>query len=444
MSVSLTSMESEWLVWTESREEIEARQWESLRRLLRFTYRNNPFYLKKLTQAGVSDIEEIDSPEAFRQIPFTTKNELLNDQEEHPPYGTNRSYPRERYTYWFRTSGTRSKPLVVLLTREDQDVQVLNWFNLLREAGLGPGDTAFIPFSFGPFVALWIAYGAALRLGLLIIPGGGTNTQQRVQYLREYRPDAIFCLPSYSLRLAEVAREMGFDPREMGVRVLAGGGEPGASNPEMRARMEATWGAKAFETYGLAEVGGVGAMCRAQDGLHLNELQQYVELLKPGTNIPADEGEVVELVTTTLCRPGSPLIRYRTGDLVRVTYQPCACGRKSRRTIGPVLGRADDMVVVRGVNVFPSAVEACMMSYHEVVEYRVEVFDRQGMKEIRVRVEPDPAYSDGSNGASLAGRIAADLRQRLLLRAEVEVVPPGSLPRWEGKARRFVHLAQPT
>lgn len=439
MSATIRSMQQEWVSENEPRERVVARQWESLRRLLRFTYQNNPFYHKKLIQAGVTDIEVIDSPAAFRQLPLTTKNELLRDQEEHPPYGTNRSFPRERYTYWFRTSGTHNKPLVVLLTPEDQEVQVMNWVNLLREAGLAHGDTVFIPFSFGPFVALWMARSAAIRLGLLTIPGGGANTQQRVQYLVDYRPDAILCLPSYTLRLAEAAREQGIDPRQLGVRVLAGGGEVGASNPEMRDRMEATWGAKAFETYGLAEVGGLGALCQAQDGLHLHELQQYVEHFKPGTDIPAEEGEVAEIVTTTLCRPGTPLIRYRTGDLIRVTHQPCACGRTSKRTIGPVLGRADDMVVVRGVNVFPSAVESCVMSYREVIEYQAEVFDQRGMKAIRIRVEPDPAYSDGPNGDSLAGRIAAELHQRLFLRAEVVIVPPGSLPRWEAKAKRFVY-----
>jgi len=260
-----------------------------------------------------------------------------------------------------------------------------------------------------------------------------------VQIIHDYRPDIIACLPSYALRLAEVAREMGLEPRELGVRVLAGGGESGPSNPDIRRRLESTWGAKAYESYGLTEVGSLGFMCRAQDGLHLNELQQYIEFFQPGTDIPAGEGEVAEVVTTTLCRPGSPVIRYRTGDLVRVTYQPCACGRTSARTVGPVLGRVDGMFVVRGVNVFPTAVESCVLSYREVVEFQVEVFEHRGMKEIRIRIEPEPSFHIEADGPGLIARLGEDLHRRLLLRAEVLVVPPGTLPRWEGKAKRFVH-----
>jgi phenylacetate-CoA ligase len=241
---------------------------------------------------------------------------------------------------------------------------------------------------------------------------------------------ALVCTPSYALHLAETARERGFDVGALPVRVTVHAGEPGAGIPAVRARIETAWQARAFDHAGMTEMGAYGYECAVQAGLHVNESEFIVEVLDPATGAPAREGE---LVLTNLGRVGSPVIRYRTGDRVRLADAPCVCGRTFRRLEGGILGRLDDLLIVRGVNVFPSAVEGIVRRFEAIEEFQIEVFRDGELDEVRVLVEVD-----GGEGTATCAALQEALRAEFGLRLPVALAPPRSLPRFELKARRVV------
>ena len=292
-------------------------------------------------------------------------------------------------------------------------------------------------FSFGPFIGFWAAYEGARTVGALAIPGGGMPTEQRVQAILETGSTVLCCTPTYALRLAEVAEQMGVDLVRSPLRATVHAGEPGASVPSVRTRIEAAFGARCFDHTGMTELGATGFTCQSQTGVHLIESEFIFEVIDPATGAAVLPGSQGELVATNLGRAGMPLIRYRTGDLVQLDSRACACGRTFARLDGGILGRADDMRVVRGVNVFPSAIEGVLREFPEVAEFRIEVSSRQAMAEVRVLLELVPGLADTSD---IAQRVAERLHDRLLLRVPCELVSPGSLPRFELKARRVVRV----
>ncbi len=243
----------------------------------------------------------------------------------------------------------------------------------------------------------------------------------------------LCCTPTYALRLAEEAQRLGLDLAASPFRTTIHAGEPGASVPGVRARIEAAYGARCHDHTGMTELGATGFTCAAADGVHLIETEFVFEVINPRTLEPVGAGEQGELVATNLGRAGMPLIRYRTGDLVQLDESPCTCGRTFARLRGGILGRADDMFVVRGVNVFPSAIEGVLREFAEVSEFRIEISTRRSMAELKLLLDPQP----GANG-DLAERVASRLHDRLLLRVACELVEAGSLPRFELKARRVV------
>src|SRR5262245_56768997 len=302
------------------------------------------------------------------------------------------------------------------------------WGFVLAGAGVRPDDRVFFPFSFGLFIGFWAGFDGARALGAMAIPGGGQDSAQRLAAIESLRATAICCTPSYALHLAEQARERGLDLRGLGVRVAVHAGEPGAGIPSVRARIETAWGARAYDHAGMTEMGANGFECAEQNGLHCNETEFIAEIVDPETGAPADEGE---LVLTNLGRAGSPLLRYRTGDRVRRTSAPCPCGRTFMRLEGGILGRVDDMLVVRGVNVFPSALEGIVRRFAEVDEFQIEVYRRGAMDEVRLLVE-------GDGTSTVAPALAERVRVDLGIRIDVVPVPARSLPRFELKARRLV------
>jgi phenylacetate-CoA ligase len=239
------------------------------------------------------------------------------------------------------------------------------------------------------------------------------------------------------LRLAEAARERGIDLAQTPIRATIHAGEPGASVPSVRARIEEAYGARCFDHTGMTELGATGFTCLVQRGVHLIESEFIFEVIDPRTTEPVTPGSQGELVATNLGRAGMPLIRYRTGDLVQLDVEPCRCGRTFARMAGGILGRADDMLVVRGVNVFPSAIEGVLREFPDLAEFRIEVSTSRSMSEVRLLLEPAAGVS---SGATLAHEVAERLHNRLLLRVPCEVVPVGSLPRFELKARRVVRV----
>jgi phenylacetate-CoA ligase len=385
----------------------------------------NTFYAARLAGADPAD---------FARLPLTTKADLLADQAARPPYGTVLTYSRERYCRLHQTSGTSGRPLRWLDTAESWDWMLGCWRRMFSMIGLRPDDRLFFAFSFGPFLGFWTAYDAASRAGRFCLPAGGMSSGARLRLLLANEATVVFCTPTYALRLAEVAREERIDLAASVVRAVVVAGEPGGSIPGTRARIEAAWGARVFDHSGMTEIGPAAIECPANPaGLHVLEDDYVAEVIDPATARPVPPGQVGELVMTNLGRPGSPLIRYRTGDLVRVDPRPCPCGSPYLRLDGGILGRGDDMIHLRGNNVYPGALEALLRRFPEVAEYRVEVDQSAALAALRVEVEPV-----NGNGGDLVERVDRAIRDELLFRAEVRLVAPGSLPRFEMKAKRFI------
>lgn len=408
---------------------IAAIQLAHLRSLLGSLRPANSFYEKKL---GVADIDkDIATLEDFSlRCPFTTKEELVADHQANPPYGTNLTFPVEQYTRIHQTSGTTGKPLRWLDTPDDWQWMVDSWKEIFRAAGVDEKDRVLFAFSFGPFIGFWLAFDAATQMGCLCFPGGGLTTVTRLRILMENEATVLCCTPTYALRLAEVAGQEGIDLKENKLRKIIVAGEPGGSIESTRKRLEEAWDAQVFDHHGMTEVGPVTYQWEGKANyLKVMEEAYYAEVIKPGTNDPVTEGEEGELILTTLGRTGSPLIRYRTGDLVRSQRH-----EEGLLLAGGILGRTDDMVIVRGVNVYPSAIEHIMRSVDGVAEYQVITTTNEEMAELSLRVEP----ASEDLGQVLTNEIETAVRGSLGLRVPVEIVPPDSLPRFELKAKRWI------
>lgn len=390
---------------------------------------SNVFYQKKLAMAGLSASSDISAYEDLRGLPFTTKDELVRDQLANPPYGTNLTFGSERFTKVHQTSGTTGEPLRVLDTEESWGWIAKCWHDIYRAAGVTERDRIFFAFSFGPFLGFWSAYDGANRLGALAVPGGGMTSSQRARAILANDITVLVCTPTYALHLAEVGEQEGLDLASSNVQITIHAGEPGASLPSTKGRIEEAWGARCYDHAGATEVGAWGFECQAQRGLHVNETEFIYEIVDPATGEPATEGE---LVMTNLGRRGMPVIRYRTGDRVRLAEDPCPCGRTYALFDGGVMGRIDDVVIVRGVNVFPSAIENVIRRHSEVGEFAVDIHRRDELDEMEIRIE----VNEG-DPQEIAHRVELDLRHGLGLRARITEVPTGTLPRFDLKAKRL-------
>jgi phenylacetate-CoA ligase len=448
-------------------------QAQRLAALMRAVLAGNAFYRKKLAAAGIDPgtLAGQAAPETLlAELPFTSKSELLADQQAHPPFGTNQTRPDARYVRLHQTSGTSGRPLVWIDTAESWGWVVDCWIKIYRGIGLSPTDRIFFPFSFGPFLGFWSAFEGAVRSGNLAIPGGGMTTVARLEAIRSLGATVVAATPTYALHMAEVAREERIDLRAAGVRALIVAGEPGGSVASTREKIEEAWGARCFDHCGMTEVGPFGYECpEAPCGMHVLEEDYIVEVVDPRTGERLPEGSEGELVITNLGRTASPVLRYRTGDLVRWSRRPCACGAARGRLEGGILGRMDDMVIVRGNNVFPSAVDAILRKIPEVGEYRVRLRKKDEMTHLILEVEPsgagrageprgteagdprgthppggDPpgSHPPGSGpeawNQDLARRISSAMESAFLFQPEVALVPCGTLPRFELKARRWI------
>jgi phenylacetate-CoA ligase len=300
-----------------------------------------------------------------------------------------------------------------------------DWVEVLARAGVTSGDRVFVAFSFGPFLGFWLAFEAAQRIGALVFPGGGMSSALRARVIAENRCTVLCCTPTYALHLAEASREAGIDPATTAIRRVVVAGEPGGSLPAVRDRISAAWnGSRVSDHHGMTETGPVTYEDPARPGaLVMLENSFLAEVIDPHTLRPVDDGHRGELVLTTLRRTASPLIRYRTGDLV------AARGTDGRLILeGGILGRVDDMLVVRGVNVYPAAVDEIVRSVAGTAEYRVTVDRRPALAALEIEIEGD---------ATAANRLAGRLKEDLALRIPVTAVPLGALPRFELKAKRW-------
>lgn len=417
-------------------EQIRERQLEQLRSLVDALLAGNRFYSERFAKAGIDSAP--DSIEAFiENCPFTEKGECVSDQEANPPYGNNLTFPLEQYTRFHQTSGSTGKPMRWLDTNESWNWMLGNWGEVYRAADVTNADRVFFAFSFGPFLGFWTAFESALQIGCLCLPGGGLSSSVRLKNIIEQGATVLCCTPTYAIHLAEVANREGIDLAQSKIHTIIVAGEPGGSLPATRKQISDGWNrARVFDHHGMTEVGPVTYECPEQPGiLHVVETSYLTEIVNSETGKAVTPGETGELILTTLGRVGSPLLRYRTGDLVKAcTEIPCQCGRHDLALDGGILGRSDDMVVVRGVNIYPGAVDQIIRRHGGVAEYQVNVMSIESMTELEVTIEPN-ADCDDEN--ALIASLRTEFQDSLALRVPVTVAERDSLPRYELKAKRW-------
>jgi len=419
------------------REELEVLQLKRLKGLVDRVYANVPFYRKSFDDAGIrpSDIQSLAD---VRYLPFTEKQDLRN----HYPYGLF-AVPKDNVVRIHASSGTTGKATVVGYTKRD----VENWATLMARslvaAGATKRDIIHVAYGYGLFTGGLGAHYGAERLGATTIPMSGGSTKRQVILLRDFGATVICCTPSYSLFLYETALESGIDIKDLPLRIGVFGAEPWTE--EMRRDIETKLGIKAIDIYGLSEImgPGVGIECiEAQAGAHLQEDHFLLEVIDPVTKEPLPPGETGELVITTLCKEAQPLIRYRTRDITSLNFTPCRCGRTFAR-MHRVMGRSDDMLIIRGVNVFPSQIESILLETQGLTPHYQLLVKREGnLDTLEVQVEVDEKiFSDEiKNLQRLGGKIQKHIKEFLGVTATVKLVEPRSIQRSEGKAKRIVDM----
>ena len=410
-------------------------QLRRLREQVGHAARHSPFYRRKLRAARV-DPATIRALDDLRRLPFTTKDELKDNQRQQPPWGDVLAVPLADVVRVHLTSATTGRPLAFLDTAADWHGFYHAYARSLHAFGVRRTDMVMAAFSYGPWIGYWSGFYAAQDLGCLVYPVGGLSTEQRLDALLAYPITVLGCTPSYALFLAEHAARKGIDlAKDTKLRITWHTGEPGASIPATRARIESAFGARAYDLPGLTEIAAWGFECDARSGLtHVHEDYVYPEVLDEHER-PVTPGERGELVFTSLYRKAMPLLRYRTRDVVQLAARRCPCGRTLIAFEGGVLARLDDMKKVRGIIVYPRRIEELVRPHRDVDEFHIVFRRRDGLDDILVRVDPSPALAL-SERARLGEALAHDLQLGLGIRVSVEVGEPGSLPRWDHKARR--------
>ena len=394
---------------------------DRLRRMLSAVLAANDFQRDRLGAAP-----RVDSPADFRRLPLCAKAELADDARKNPPFGSNLTYPPERYARYHQTSGTTGAPLRILDTAESWEWWLRCWAKVLDACGVTGADRAFFAFSFAPFIGFWSAFDAVSRRGALTVPGGGADSSRRLRILLDTGCTALFCTPTYALHLAETARREGIDLAASSVRCAVLAGEPGGSIPAVRQRIAEAWGAVPYDHAGASEIGAYGIPCPQGRGMFVNEEEFIAEVLDPATLEPVEEGETGELVLTNLGRWGCPAIRYRTGDTVRPRRVA-----EGLLLEGGILGRCDEMILVRSVNLYPAAIEEVIRRVAGTAEFRITARREGQMDEVDIELEA---------AASVCGKVRQEIRNEFGIRAPVRPLDRGALPRWQGKARRFRDL----
>ncbi len=429
---------------TMPRAELQKLQLRKLQAMVEWAYHRSPFWRRKLDSAGVKPAD-ICSLDDVRRLPLLTKQEWIQSQQEKPLYGDSLAVGPEVAMRYHQTSGTSGRtPLRVLDGRKDWEWVAEMWDYGLHGFGVRPGDVAYLPFSYGIFIGFWGAHYALEKMGVLVIPGGGQTTEARLNTIMELSATVIVATPTYALRLAQVAAENGIDlARDSKVELLIHAGEPGANIPSTKQAIQEAWGARAGDFPGMTECGTIFAFeCNEQCGaIHIIEDHFMEEVIDPKTGEPVGYGERGERVMTSFGRGFIPVIRYRTGDLVeKIEAALCPCGRTFDLYKGGIIGRIDDMKIIRGVNVYPSAVENIVRGYHEVNEFQILISKAGHLDEITVRVEPGPEVPETAFtalGVQVGDALAAAHEG---LRFRIEVADPGTLPTFELKARRLVDM----
>lgn len=423
---------------TMSREDLEALQLERLQALVKRVYQKIPFYKESFDKAGINP-EDIKSLADLTKLPFTVKQ----DMRDAYPFGLF-AVPRKDVVRVHCSSGTTGTATVVGYTQKDLE----NWGDCfaraLYGAGCGPDSTLQIAYGYGLFTGGLGAHNGGERAGCTVLPMSTGNTKRQVRLMKDFDVDCLCCTPSYALNIAEVAQEEGYDVHEFPIHAGILGAEP--CSEATRAEIEQKMGIQVYDIYGLSEVMGPGVACECekQHGLHVCEDQFIIEILDPKTLQPVSDGEWGEVVFTTLCKECSPLVRYRTRDISRILVGECECGRTFRR-MDRIAGRTDDMMILRGVNVFPSQIEEEIVSFPEIAPQYQLILTTKGTldhAELRVETVPEFPFDEIRRLEKLKKDLQKALKENLQIAVDVKIVEPKTIERAEGKAKRIIDMRE--
>lgn len=421
------------------RGKLEALQLERFKTQMQYVYEHSLMYCKKYDEAGIkpSDVRSLND---IQYIPFTVKEELRKSQAEQPPWGYFPCLPPELGVRVSQTTGTTGIPVKVYWSKTDWSQCFYEQFmHYMYGYGIKTSDILFVPFAYGLHMAWWGFQVALEKEGVMVVPGGGQSSKDRVRSVFEWGATVVCGTPTYLLYLGDTAEKMGQPLADSAVRIVVAGGEPGANVPSTRKAIQALWGAKCYDDVGSTEISNFGFECVAQEGTHVIESMFYAECIHQETLEPVQPGEVGELVLSNLCTETVPLLRFRMGDLVRFNKEMCKCGRTFLRLDGGILGRADDMFQFAGVNIYPSAIENLVRAVEEFsTEYQIVVPKMGSGKRLKVRVEPAAANISSEIMNRAVEKFIETVKYRITITPDVEMVGMGELPRFEMKAKRLI------
>ncbi|MGH6954555.1 MAG: phenylacetate--CoA ligase family protein [Alphaproteobacteria bacterium] len=420
------------------RERLDSLHLRKLRALVRYCYDHSAFYRRRFDEIGLAP-QDIRTLEDFkRKVPTTDKGDIIHLQAERPPYGPTLALADEAVAQQFQTSGTTGTPLAIPFSLYDTERYGESWIYGYWAHGIRPGDSMYFAFAWGAFAGFWSAYWGARRMGLRVMSGGNSNTKGHIENVQKLGPTVIMSTPSFALRLAAVAGEMGVDLAASSVKFTYHAGEPGPhALPAMRDAIDRAWGAKSGDLLGIGEVGAFAPGCPNRDAVHVDEMTTFSWCMDPATGKETAEGEIGEHIVTSYVQNAQPLLNYRTHDLVRPRVS-CSCGRTWLKFDGVVLGRTDFMVTIRGANVYQTAVENVLGRIPGVSHFYQLVLTREaGNDEMTVEFEPDAGVPE-AGWPALAETVAQSIHRSLQVRLKVVAMAPGGLPRYELKTKRII------
>jgi len=429
-------------IWeTMPRKKLDEIHLKRIKKLIRYAYTHTQLYRRKFRECGLTP-DDINTMDDFvKKVPFTTKEDLTYSQSPEQMFAVDALAEKsDTIIHYFQTSGTTGLPLKIPFSHYDTIKYGEDWVYGFWAVGIRPRFRFYFAFSWGMYAGFWSCYWGVRRLGCTAISGGGVGTEDRIKQLQSLKPDVLVATPTYAVYIAEMCRKMGVDPKSFGLKFFYGAGEPGPTAiPKLREELESYYGVKAYELYGVAEVGAIAPACPLQLGTHLNESNYHCIVIDPETGELLSEGERGENVVTSFAQLSQPVIKYRTKDIVEWHYSDaCECGRTWVLYKGSVLARSDYVVKVRGVNIYQTAIENIIRSIPGASPY-IEMhlrLDERKLDDMLIKVEADQSlpsemYSD------LENKIAEAIRGVIGVRLAVEVLPPNSLPRYELKAKKI-------
>ena len=423
---------------TMSRAELDALHLAKLQKLVAYVYEHSPFYRRRFEERGIKP-RHVTSLAAYKRlIPLTDKKDFIDLQLVRPPYGDTLALPFELVAHHVETSGSTGLPLAIPLSAYDTERYGESWTYGFWAHGIRPEDSLYFAFNWGNFAGFWSCYYGARRMGCRVISGGGVDSQGHIKNILRLKPTVLISTPTFALRLATVAKEMGVDLRDSSIKFTYHAGEPGPfALPAMKRQIDEAWGADSGELLGIAEIEAFAPGCPNRDGVHVNEMNVFTWSMDPVTGAEAAEGAIGENIITSYTNSAQPFLNYRSHDVVR-SVDHCSCGRTWHKLPGVILGRTDFMVTVRGTNVYQTAVENLLGEHAGVSPFFQLVLEHfDGNDQMTVEFEPASGIAE-SEWPALTRAVGDRIHKALHVRLEIKPMPPGSLPRYDLKTKRII------